>query len=118
MAGTERSGRKRAPRRGANLSKPLTSMYIYVSFRLPVGNRTLPGFAFSARAAAEGLFFFEIQDSLRTELYRFGDFRVFMLVSLFNWRRAVTAAGFALAAALAPTSIFAIQQAGQKVTEA
>ena len=30
----------------------------------------------------------------------------------------MTAAGFALAAALAPTSIFAIQQAGQKVTEA
>jgi hypothetical protein len=35
-----------------------------------------------------------------------------MLESLFNWRRAVSAAGFALALALTPASIFATQQAG------
>ncbi|MBV8857039.1 MAG: hypothetical protein JOZ02_08925 [Acidobacteria bacterium] len=35
-----------------------------------------------------------------------------MLESFFNWRRALPAAGFALAAALAPAPLFAIQQAG------
>jgi hypothetical protein len=35
-----------------------------------------------------------------------------MLESLFNWRRGLPAAGFALAAAFAPASIFATQQAG------
>jgi len=35
-----------------------------------------------------------------------------MLESLFNWRRAIPAAGFALALALTPASIFATQQAG------
>jgi hypothetical protein len=35
-----------------------------------------------------------------------------MLESFFNWRRALPAVGFALAAALAPASIFAAQQAG------
>jgi hypothetical protein len=45
-----------------NLSTPLTLMYIYVSFRLPVRNCTFEGFAFSAQAA-EGLFFFETRDS-------------------------------------------------------
>lgn len=34
-----------------------------------------------------------------------------MLESLFNWRRAVPAAGFVLATAFAPASIFAVQQA-------
>jgi hypothetical protein len=35
-----------------------------------------------------------------------------MIESLFNWRRALPAAGFALAVALAPATIFATQQAG------
>lgn len=35
-----------------------------------------------------------------------------MLESLFNWRRALPAAGFALVAVFTPTSIFATQQAG------
>ena len=35
-----------------------------------------------------------------------------MLESLFNWRRALSTAGFTLAIAFAPTSIFAAQQAG------
>jgi hypothetical protein len=35
-----------------------------------------------------------------------------MVESLFNWRRALPAAGFALAAAFAPASLFAAQQAG------
>jgi hypothetical protein len=35
-----------------------------------------------------------------------------MIESLFNWRRALSAAGLALAAALAPASFFAVQQAG------
>jgi hypothetical protein len=35
-----------------------------------------------------------------------------MLESLFNWRRALPAVGFALAAAFTPVSIFAAQQAG------
>ena len=35
-----------------------------------------------------------------------------MLESLFNWRRAFSAAGFALAVAFAPASIFATQQGG------
>ena len=43
-----------------------------------------------------------------------------MLESLFNWRRALSAAGLALAAAFTPVSIFATQQAGaeQKPTDA
>jgi hypothetical protein len=42
-----------------------------------------------------------------------------MLESLFNWRRALPAVGFALAAAFAPASIFAARQAptGQKPAE-
>lgn len=67
----------------------------------------------------EGQFFFENRD-IRGPSYTFGDFCVFMLESFFDWRRALTATGFALAAALAPASIFATQQvrAEQKPADA
>src|SRR5215203_5290015 len=57
-----------------------------------------------------GLFFFETRYS-RGLSFPFGDFFAFMLESYFNWRRALPAAGFVLAAAFVPASIFAARQA-------